>query len=104
MTPVTSPLTASFFFLPTVPRALRVARNFAVAATRFSLTRGVRALGGCMPKSARVCVADANVASKKRLYSRMSGSTFAAVSRNAVRSSLALACVASSFCIATARL
>jgi hypothetical protein len=34
MTPVTSPLMASFFFLPTVPRATRVALAFSVAAMR----------------------------------------------------------------------
>ncbi len=50
-TPVTLPLTASFFFLLVVPRATRVAFIFAVATVRFSLSSGVRALGACKPKS-----------------------------------------------------
>ena len=37
VTPVTSPLMASFCFLPFVPRARRVARAFAVAVARFSV-------------------------------------------------------------------
>ena len=65
MTPVTSPLTASFCFLLVVPRAMRVALIFAVAAARFSLSSGFRALGGARPKSASCAVAVLNVARKK---------------------------------------
>ena len=43
ITLVTSPLTASFCFLLVVPRAVRVALNFAVAAAFCSLVNGVRA-------------------------------------------------------------
>src|SRR5258708_39357040 len=51
MTPVTSPLTASFFFLLVVPRATRVAFAFAVATMRCSAASGVLALGAGMPNS-----------------------------------------------------
>ena len=40
VTPVTFPDTAAFFFLLSVPRAMRVARAFAVAAARASTERG----------------------------------------------------------------
>ena len=41
VTPVTSPVIADFCFLPVVPRALRVALAFAVAAARASADRGL---------------------------------------------------------------
>jgi hypothetical protein len=63
VTPITSPLTVSFFFLPTVPRATRVA--FAVAARRCSGGNGVRALGACKPKSPSCDFALLNVARRK---------------------------------------
>ena len=65
MTPVTSPLMASFCFLLVVPRAMRVALIFAVAAARFSLSSGLRALGGARPKSASDAAVVLNVARTK---------------------------------------
>jgi hypothetical protein len=62
---VTLPLTASFCFLLVVPRAVRVAFDFADAAARFSVGSGVRALGACKPKSPSCAVALLNVARRK---------------------------------------
>jgi hypothetical protein len=65
VTPVTLPFTASFCFLLVVPRAVRVAFDFADAAARFSVGSGWRALGACKPKSPSCGVALLNVARRK---------------------------------------
>ena len=53
---------ASFCFLLVVPRAARVAFNFAVATTRLSVGSGARILGACKPKSPSGALAVVNVA------------------------------------------
>ncbi len=61
VTPVTSPVIEDFCFLPVVPRALRVALAFAVAAARASADRGLGDFFGAMASSARVVGALLNI-------------------------------------------